>query len=60
MALLGCVALLEDVCHCGVGSEVSVAQGHAQRRTVLFLLSKDRDVELSAPLAAQCLQAAVS
>ena len=48
MALLGGVALLEELCHCGVGFEVLYAQTLLNVAHSL-LLPSDQDVELSAP-----------
>ena len=48
MALLGGVALLEELCHCGVGFEVFYAQTMLNVAHSL-LLPSDQDVELSAP-----------
>ena len=50
------VALLEEVCHCGGGFEISCAQG-TPRVTHSLLLPLDQAVELLAPSPASCLPA---
>ena len=49
------IALLEEVCHWGVGFGVSKAE--AGTRVSPFLLFLDSDVELLAPSPAPCLPA---
>jgi hypothetical protein len=49
------VALLEEVCHCGMGFEVSYAQAILSVVYSLLLLPSDQDVDLSAPSPAPCL-----
>ena len=54
------VALLENVCHCGCGSDAlrsPVLKLHSVWYTVHFLFTVDRGVELSAPSPAPCLPA---
>ena len=50
------VALLEEVCHCEGGFEVSYMLKLCPVHGLLLLLA-DQDVELSAPSSAQCLRA---
>jgi hypothetical protein len=45
---LGGVILLEEVCHCGVGFEVSYAQAMSSITHSLLPMPVDQDVELSA------------
>lgn len=52
MALLGDMALLEDVCHWGVGFEVSDAQAKPR---VTLPAACPSDAELSATFPAPCL-----
>jgi hypothetical protein len=54
VALLGSMALLEEVHHYRVGFEVSEAEARSVSHS-LFLLSDDLDVELSAPSPALSL-----
>ena len=50
------MALLEEVCHCRVGFEVSYTQV-TPSDTVHFLLPVDQDIELLAASPAPCLPA---
>lgn len=52
---LGDVALLEEVCHSGVGFEVS--KGQARPTVSLFLMHADLDEGLEATSPASCLPA---
>jgi hypothetical protein len=51
VTLLGGVALLEEVCHRGVGFEVSNTQAIPSMTHSLLLLPVEQDVELLAPSA---------
>ena len=52
MALLGGVALLEEVCHCGVGFEALLLVAW---ETVFSWLPSNQDAGLSAPSPVSCL-----
>ena len=49
------VVLLEEVCHCRVGFEVSYAQTMPSVAHSLLFLPTSQDVELSDPSLAPCL-----
>ena len=57
VALLGGMALLELVYHCGGGLEVSYAQATLSVVHSLLLQPEDQDVELPATFPATCLPA---